>query len=199
MKNTKPNKIERIDNVELIEVNEQYNKVLYWFFSYPNANIGLNELCKNVKISKNNANRIVNKLVKEGFLTKEIIGKTWRIKCNLRHEHNKTKKIAYNIQMVYKSRIIERIYKQFKDVRAIILFGSYRKGDDNEKSDVDIAVNLLGNKELKIEEFGIIEKFGYRRNVTVNLYLFSNKKINLNLFSNIVNGIVLDGFLEVKK
>ena len=42
-------------------------------------------------------------------------------------------------------------------------------------------------------------KFGYRTNVPVNIHLFSEKNINLNLFSNISNGIILDGFLEVKR
>ena len=84
------------------------------------------------------------------------------------------------------------------NAKAIVLFGSYRKGDDNEESDIDIAVEVIDESRY-IEDFGVIGKFGYRRGITVNLNVFSRDKINNNLFSNIANGIVLDGFLEVKK
>jgi len=82
--------------------------------------------------------------------------------------------------------------------KAIYLFGSYRKGDDNEKSDIDIAVEVLDNKDIRIIEAGIISKFGFRKNVKINLHIFSKNKVDFNLFSNIVNGILLEGFLEVK-
>ena len=45
---------------------------------------------------------------------------------------------------------------------------------------------------------GIVEQLGYRKKVNVNLHVFSRNKIDLNLFVNIANGIVLDGFLEVR-
>ena len=54
------------------------------------------------------------------------------------------------------------------------------------------------DEEVKIFELGILPEFGHRKNVLVNLYIFSRNKIDLNLFSNIANGIVLEGFLEVR-
>lgn len=189
--------MEKLKDVKLIETNEPYNKVLCWFFSYPDSEIGLNELASQVKISKTNATRIVHRLENEGFLLKEVIGKSWRIKCNKKHLYNQTKKLSFNLQLIYESGIIEKIHKKIPNLQAIILFGSYRKGDDNEKSDIDLAVNMIGNHELRIEELGVIEKFGYRKSVVINLHIFTNKKINKNLFSNIVNGIVLEGILEI--
>ena len=94
--------------------------------------------------------------------------------------------------------ILQEIHKKFGNSRSIILFGSYRWGDDNEKSDIDIAVEILGDKEVKIFKLGVIQKLGYRQNIPVNLHIFSRNKIDLNLFSNIANGIVLEGFLEVR-
>lgn len=184
--------------VKIPETNQAYNKILYWFFSFPDKEISLNELVKKLKISKTTANKIITKLIKEKFIKREIIGKTWRLSCNIEHEYNKSKKICYNLNMIYESKIIGEIHKKINS-QSIILFGSYRKGDDTEGSDIDIAVEILGNKELKIEEFLTFKKFGYRKNVEVNLHIFSRSKINNNLFSNIANGIILDGFLEVKK
>ena len=84
------------------------------------------------------------------------------------------------------------------NAQVIVLFGSYRKGDDTDKSDVDIAVEVASNKDLEIIQLGRIPKFGYRKDVPINLHVFSRNKIDINLFSNIANGIVLEGFLEVR-
>ena len=108
-----------------------------------------------------------------------------------------TKKIPYNLQLIYESGIIGAAYNKIPNARAIILFGSYRAGTDNEKSDIDIAVEVLDNEDIRIETLGLIEQFGFRRNVKVNLHIFSRNKVDLNLFTNIANGILLDGLLEV--
>ena len=81
--------------------------------------------------------------------------------------------------------------------RAIILFGSYRWGTDNEKSDIDIAVEVLGDQPMRIGPLLVFDRLGFRKKVTVNLHLFSRSRIDLNVFTNIANGIVLDGLLEV--
>lgn len=180
------------------DLNEAYSKVLLWFFSYPNKEMSLNDLSEELKISKTTANKVVTKLVKEEFLKKEVLGKIWRITCNQNHPYNSSRKVAFNFIQIYESGIIKEIHKLVSNTHSIILFGSYRKGDDTEKSDIDIAVEVLGNDDLKIKQLGIIKKFGYRKNVTVTLHIFSRNKIDLNLFSNIANGIVLEGFLEVR-
>lgn len=179
------------------EENGGYYKVLHWFFSRP-GETSLTELALRLKISKTTANKVVRLLEKEGFLKKEVLGRIWRISCNPRHDYNVSRKISYNLGLVYESGIIKEIRFKIPSARAIILFGSYRKGDDNNKSDIDIAVEIPDNEELHIISLGILSQLGYRKNIPVNVHVFSRNKINLNLFSNIANGIVLDGFLEVK-
>ena len=56
----------------------------------------------------------------------------------------------------------------------------------------------MGDEDVKIVELGVLPEFGYRKDVLVNLYIFSRNKADLNLFSNIANGIVLEGFLEAR-
>ena len=107
------------------------------------------------------------------------------------------KKIPYNLQLLYESGIIGAVYNKIPNARAILLFGSYRWGTDNEKSDIDIAVEVLGNEEMRIEALGLIGQFGFRKKVKVNIHIFSRKRIDINLFTNIANGILLDGLLEV--
>lgn len=191
-------KINKLENLKILEIPETYKKVLFYFFSFPQQAIGLSDLSKNIKSSKNAVRDAVNYLVSEGFLNIEQIGKAWRITTNQKHPYFITRKIPYNLQLVYESNIIKQIYKIIPNARAIIIFGSYRWGSDNENSDIDIAVEVLDNKELKILTLGIIKELGLRKNVKINVHVFSKNKIDLNLLANIANGIVLDGFFEVK-
>lgn len=176
-----------------------YQKVMELFFSFPEKEFGLNKIVKILKISKTTANKVINTLINEKFINRKIIGKNWVLLNNTEHIYNKTKKIICNLDLLHSSKILEEIENKFPGYKCIILFGSYRKGDDTEKSDIDIAVEVYGKKNLEIEEFKILKKLGYRKGVLVNIHLFSREKVNENLFSNIANGIVLKGFLEVKK
>src|SRR3989339_905637 len=162
-------KIKKEEKLQQIKKSEAIFKIIYWFFAFPEKEISLNDLAKNVGISKTNANKIVTYLVKENFLKKEILGKTWRISCNPAHKYNITLKILFNLGQIYESGIINKI----PNAKSIILFGSCRKGDDTEKSDIDIAVEIVENTELEISKMGNLEQFGYRKNIPINLHIFS--------------------------
>jgi predicted nucleotidyltransferase len=189
--------MDQIKEPKIREETDAYNKIITWFFAFPTREMSLNNICYELKISKTTANKVVSNLVEENFLKKEVLGKLWRISANQKHFYFITKKIPYNLDLIYNSNIIEYVHKTIPSTRAIILFGSYRKGDDNEKSDIDIAVEVLSDKNVKIIE-AQINKLGYRKNISLNLHIFSRNKIDINLFSNIANGIVLDGFLEAR-
>lgn len=183
----------------VLETNEAYQKALQWFFSFPTEEIGLSELAQQLKISKTTANRVVSMLESEGFLAKRVFGNLWRISCNQQHIYNYSRKIAYNLMIIYESGAVTDIIARTPGWKAIILFGSYRKGDDTEVSDIDIAVEVAGDRPLAIQHMGIIHALGYRKDVKVNAHIFSRKNVDLNLFANIANGIVLAGFLEVRQ
>jgi predicted nucleotidyltransferase len=192
-----PRKSKKSPKISILEEAEALLKVLYWFFGYPDRPIGLSDLAEAVGISKTTANRIVTRLASEGFLQVEVMGKIWRITPNPGHPYNLGIKIPFNLGLVYGSGIVDEIVNRIPNARAIVLFGSYRKGDDADKSDLDIAVEVIGDEELRIVEFGKIP-MGYREEVPVKLHIFSRNRISLNLFANIANGIVLHGFLEVR-
>ena len=181
-----------------LEFSEAYEKILQWFFSYPQIKIGLNDLSTELKISKTTARRIVMEFIAAGILSKEIFGNVWQITFNPSHKDVVLQKIPYNLRLIYASGILEAIHEQFPNPLAIVLFGSYRKGDDTEKSDIDIAVEIAGKGVFEVLQLGVLPQLGYRQNVPVNLHIFSRDKIDPNLFANIANGIVLEGFLEVK-
>ncbi len=188
----------KLKSIKIKELERAWEKSIIWFFAYPNTRMGLTELSKVIKSSKTATKEAVNTLIKQEFLHKEVVGRSWILSAHQKHNYFKTKKIAYHLDKIYEVGIVDVVYKTIPQARAITLFGSYRWGSDTENSDIDIAVEVLGNDDLQITCLGVIAQFGYRKNVPVNLHIFSRNKIDLNLFANIANGIVLDGFLEVR-
>jgi len=175
-----------------------YQRILGWFFAFPNIETSLTELCVRTRTSKTAAKGIVVRLEKDGFLRKRVAGRAWLISAVKGHVFLSTKRVAANLALVYDSDILSVVRARVPNARAIVLFGSYRKGDDLPKSDMDIAVEIAGNKPLEIVELGEFPRFGYRTNVKVNLHVFSRKNVDINVFANIANGIILEGFLEVR-
>lgn len=186
--------MKNVDNIKTENITE---KVQHYFFSFPREALGLNALSKRINASKTATKTAVSALIKEGILTKEKVGNAWRISANQKSRLMIMRKIPYNLQHIYETGIVDAVYSKVPNARAIILFGSYRWGSDNEKSDIDIAVEILGGGKIKIDILGIIRKLGFRKDVKVNMHIFSKNETDINLFANIANGIVLDGFLEV--
>ena len=187
-----------LKDVTVAQLERTYDKCLVWFYAYPRTKIGLSDLARSINSSKTATKEIVESLVQQQFLNREVIGKAWLLSANQQHHYFVIKKIPYNLQTVYESGIIDAVYKNAPSPRAIVLFGSYRWGTDVEESDIDIAVEVINNQDLQIIRLGVIQELGYRKNVPVNIHIFSRNKIDSNLFANIANGIVLDGFLEVR-
>ena len=185
-------------SVNVNELERTLDKCLVWFYAFPMAKIGLTDLAKSINSSKTATKQVVESLVQIHFLNKEVIGRAWLLSTNQKHAYFITKKISYNLSNIYESGIIEEVYKNIPSPRAIILFGSYRWGTDIDGSDIDIAVEVINNEDLKIINLGIVKELGYRKNVLVNVHVFSRNKIDSNLFANIANGIVLEGFLEAR-
>jgi len=74
---------------------------------------------------------------------------------------------------------------------AIILYGSHAKGEATEESDIDIFI-IGKEREINIAEFE--KKLGKRIHL---MFERDIKKISKELLNNLINGIVLKGYLKV--
>ena len=93
--------------------------------------------------------------------------------------------------------MIEFIDEYFHNPKSIVLFGSFRKGEDISNSDIDIAVENDDFKKYKTTSLRELSKFEKVIGRNIQIHLFNRKNVDINLFNNITNGIVLSGFLEV--
>ena len=97
-------------------------------------------------------------------------------------------KRLYNIKSLKK---LVRYIKKELDNPTIILFGSYSKGEDIESSDIDLYLECK-KEDLKLEKF----KKQLHRNIQLHFKeSFNNYPPELK--NNIINGLVLEGYLEV--
>lgn len=174
---------------------DNYQKVLDVFFENSIDRFYVREIARKTKLNPNTVLNITNRLILEGLIFKEKKKHVVEFFAN-NDEKFRQLKIVKNLEGIYRSGLVEFLNKYFKHPLGIILFGSYRKGEDIFSSDIDIAVYSNEFKEYEIKEIEGLERFEKELGKEIQVHLF-NKKINKNLFNNVLNGIVLSGFLEV--
>ncbi len=131
-------------------------------------------------------------LEKEGYLKVEKDKESKRLSITLNRDNPLVTglKRAENLRMIYESGLIDYLEEKFPGT-TIILFGSYSRGEDTEKSDIDIAV-IGKEKRTDLEVYEkLLEK-------TIFLHFYDSlNKIDKNLRSNILSGITLIGVAEI--
>lgn len=100
-------------------------------------------------------------------------------------------KRADNIRQIYESGLAEFLREKFPSCAAIV-FGSFAKGEDTHKSDIDIAIIGTKSKSLDLSDF---EK-KLTKEIRVNFYK-SFKEIKAELRNNILGGLLLSGWIEL--
>lgn len=182
-------------------------RVLGVLFKHPDKEFSLSDLAREAEVAKANIGNIINEFRKKEYIEITELTKIWRIRANSGNRNFKGLKIASNLSRVYQTKIIDTLLEHFKNPKAIILIGSFRKGEDITNSDIDIAIEseksgdetlVLDKKMLTGELKKTIENIEKTLSRKIQILLFSRKTIDMNLFKNIANGIVLWGFLDVK-
>lgn len=174
------------------------NRVLEVMFTFPEKEFSLSDLAKKAGVAKGNAGQILQELQAAGIINIIKLSKIWRIKANVENWFFIRSKIVYNLNFVYQSGLVEFLSDYFNNPKAIVLFGSFRNGEDLSTSDIDIAIEANEAESHKIIVLKELSEFEKIINRKINIHIFNRKKISTELFNNIANGIRLSGFLEVK-
>jgi predicted nucleotidyltransferase len=170
-------------------------KVLQLFFNNPiteGLGFQLREISRNVSLAPTSVKNYLIELEKEGLVLK----KKHRANsyptyfANRDNERFIFLKKLNNIQLIKDSGLLNYIeYICMPDV--IILFGSYSKGEDLKDSDIDIF--LLCNK-TKLD----LRKYEKKLNRKINIFFCKSfGKLSKELKNNIINGVILKGYLKV--
>lgn len=171
---------------------EKYNryKVLKLFLDSPTENFRLREIARLVKISPPSVIIYLKEFEKEGLVnkqTKRDIPFYSAIRDNPQFILNKKISIIFELN---KSGLIDYLWDNLSP-ESIVLYGSFAKGEAVENSDIDL---YLESKEKAID----LTKFEKILNKKIHL-LFKKplKELSNELKNNIINGIILKGYLKV--
>lgn len=172
---------------------QNYNtyKVLELFFDYPTKSFQLREISRILNLGLPSVANHVKKLEKERFIKREKGGIYDSFKANKTEKFKLYKKTNLLLRLSECGLLDFLKEKLMSD--AIVLFGSAVQGNDVEESDIDLFI-LSKKKDLHLKPFE--EKLNRKIN------LFCEEKLNKlskELMNNIINGIVLSGYLRVLK
>jgi predicted nucleotidyltransferase len=169
-------------------------KIKDYFLINNNAKHRVRELERILKLPLPSIIRYCKELKNEGILTNIKIGDVVFYTANKTNYSYMIEKKLFNIKQIYYSGIIEYLKLELSNP-PIILFGSFSKGEDIEESDIDLYIETSSNKKLNLDKF---EKILYKK-----IQLFRHKNLNVisnsHLANNIINGIILNNYVEVFK
>ncbi|MBI5392691.1 nucleotidyltransferase domain-containing protein [Candidatus Woesearchaeota archaeon] len=183
--------------IQLLYNETAEKRILRRLFLDPNKEFSLSDLATQSSMRKENIGKILKHFEKNDLITIARLKTIWQIRANQQNSLFIRMKIVHNLQNIYNSGLVDFLNEYYNNPKAIVLFGSYRKGEDISTSDIDIAVEDDSIKEYKILELKELKEIEKHLQRKIQVHLFNRADINKNVFSNIANGIVLFGFLEV--
>ena len=166
------------------------------FLEHPNRSFHIRELARILNTNHMTVRKRLLQLVKEGYLICTKSALTSNFQANISSKKYVNIRTYHHLEEIRKSNLIEHISDEFEPL-AIILFGSYAKATDDDKSDIDLFVLSVNKKELDLGTFE--KKLGKK----ISLHIFTKgewektKQKNPHLVNSICNGMTLAGFIEV--
>lgn len=169
---------------------ETDDKVLEAIFYRPEIWRSLRDIARQAKVAPNSVRKVVAKQKKKEILESRKDSNRVLVRAAVDKRSYIDKKRVYNLEKIYDLGIADFLDKRYSP-QAVVLFGSYSRGEDISRSDIDIAVITKNKKRADLS------RFEAKLQRKISLSLFTQKEISEEFFSNLVNGIVLRGFLKI--
>ena len=165
-----------------------------YFFVNPSAKLRVRQIEKTLKLPLPSVIRYCSELKNEGLLTTTKIGNVIFYVANRINNNFILEKKLFNIKQVCEAGLIDYLKKELSNP-VLILFGSYAKGEDTENSDIDLYIETSSKEGINLNKF---EKI-LNRKIQVLRHKSIKEVKNKHLANNIINGVILNGFIEVFK
>jgi len=169
-------------------------KIKKYFFVNPTAKLRVREIERTLKLPLPSIIRYCKDLEKEKILSIVKTGSVIVYTAYRASEKFILEKKLFNIKLMYGSGTVDYIRRELSNP-SIVLFGSYAKGEDTEESDIDLYLETPSKKEINLSKFEKILK----RKIQILRHKNLEEIKNPHLANNIINGILLNGFVEVFK
>jgi predicted nucleotidyltransferase len=177
-------------------------KVLQYFLENSYKEIYLRELARKLKISPYSVKKYCDVLSNGDLIVEERKANLRYFKANMGSLFFKFLKITNNIKNIENCGIIAFLKENLAGVSSITLFGSMARGENDEKSDMDLLI--IGKK--KKSGYPDLNDFKNKLSMEITMHLFSwdewneQAKENKAFYSDIIKyGIPLYGELPLIK
>ncbi len=178
-------------------MSKKIDDILVPFVEEPDRKFNVREVGRLLKINPSTASKYLYKLERGKFLISKRERKLILFSANTESQTFRDFKIYYNIKKIRQSGLVDFIEKETGFPLAIILFGSYAKGENAKRSDIDL---FIFSESKTIPN---LKKFEKDLGAEIQVFVHNRKEIeemktkNKELLNNIINGIRLSGFFEV--
>jgi len=177
-----------------MKLNNIKNKIKEYFFVNPTSKLRVRQIEREIKSPLPSVIRYSKELEKENILKILDISGIKFYTADRSSEAFLIEKKLFNIKKLFDSGMISYLKHEYSNP-TMVVFGSYSKGEDIENSDIDLYIETEKKHDFKLGKF---EKY-LKRRIQVFNYPNIDKVSNPHLSNNIINGIILNGFLEVFK
>lgn len=162
------------------------HRILALLTDYPTTTFNQRTIAKKIGVSPTAIANSLPTLKAYDLITVE---NTYPLRIRLSSGKEEEKRVE-NFKKVYSSGLFAYLKERCPGT-TIVLFGSYSRGEDTERSDIDIAIIGTNNVDLSLDRF---EKLLSRK---ISVQYFSTWRISEPLKESIINGIVLHGHVRL--
>lgn len=183
------------DKGEKLFFKEAMFKVAELVFTYPNRTFHLREIAQETHFSTTAISQALSSLSALKIIATEETKLTKNVKADIDSEAYRFYKSILNVYRIKHYMFFDFLITKFQNPQTIVLFGSFARGEDIEKSDIDILIITPNKYSFEKKELNTYEKAFHR---TINIHILPSLEKSEASFKNAVaNGIVLHGYVKV--
>lgn len=130
----------------------------------PSKSFSIRGLAREASLSPGAARLSLDYMHKRGIVLLKIIGKTYQYKADLESPLCRQWKILFNLDKIIVSKIVEEALKKIPQINSILLYGSFAKGTNGKKSDIDLLI--IAGKKSKTD-LGFVNKLEKEANISI--------------------------------
>ena len=142
----------------VMQIAAKHLKALDYFFDEPFQEVYLRELARRVDLSVFSVKTAVDDLVEGGLLVERRVGRLRYLRANMENLFFRFLKIAFNVKKILDCGIVGFLKEHVPALSSVVLFGSWAKGENDKKSDVDILV--IGQRPVEFDVSGFEARLG---------------------------------------
>lgn len=156
--------------------------------------LSVRELAREAKIGIGTSKDSLDYLLKSKIVKRNIVGRSHYYKIDLDNFLSRNIKIFFSLKELNNLGIVEEILSKYHTVTSIILFGSVARGDDDDKSDIDVLIiSRKENNKRSLEGENKLNRELSLINYTINEWRDKSRTDKVFYDRVILDGIVLYG------